>query len=58
MEDYKTEYICLKQEGANFILNDAPLKLEDNFPYLGSSVLSAERDVNIRQAKGWIAMEL
>ena len=31
-----TEYMCFKQEGAISILNSKPLKLVDQFTYLGS----------------------
>ena len=43
------KYMCFKWEGAISTLNEGLLK----FPYLGSSISSTERDVNILLAKVW-----
>ena len=51
----KTEYMCFNREGAIPTLNGNPLKLIDRFTYLGSSVPSAESDVNMYQDKDWAA---
>ena len=42
----KTEYMCFNQRGNISILNGSSLKLEDKLTYLGSSVLSIEKDIN------------
>ena len=34
-----------------------PLKLVDKFPYLGSSVLSTEKDIDTQLTKAWTAIE-
>ena len=38
------------------ILYGGALKLEDKFTYLGSSISSSERDVNMHLAKVWTAI--
>ena len=43
----KTEFMCFKQYGAIFSLNSKPLKLVNQFIYLGSNISSIESDVNI-----------
>ena len=43
----ETEFMCFKQEGTISLLNDKPLKLVNQFPYLGSNISSTESDVNI-----------
>ena len=48
----KTEYVCFKQKGAVSTLSGKPLKLEDQFTYLGSNISSDESD-----AKAWNAMD-
>ena len=45
------------REGAFSILNSVPLKLIDNFTYLGSSVLSTESNVSIRLTKVLTAID-
>ena len=42
----KTEYMCFNQRGDISTLNGSSLKLVDKFTYLGSSVLSTEKDIN------------
>ena len=53
----KTEYMCIKREGAISTLSDEPLKLVDRFTYLSSSVSSTESDVNICLVKAWTAID-
>ena len=53
----KTEYICFNQRVDISTLKGGPLKLEDKFIYLGSSVLSTEKDMNTRLAKAWTAID-
>ena len=48
---HKTEYMCFNQTGDISTLNGSSLKLVDKFPYLGSSVLSTETDINMWLAK-------
>ena len=52
----KTKYICFNQRGIISTLKGDPLKLVDKFTYLGSSVSSTEKDINIRLAKAWTAI--
>ena len=42
----KTEHMCFSQRGEISSLKGDPQKLVDKFPYVGSSVLSAENDIN------------
>ena len=48
--------ICFKQ-GVLSNLRDKPLKLVDQFTYLGSNISSTESDVNIDKEKEWIAID-
>ena len=47
----KREFMCFNQEGAISTLKGNPLKLVDQFTYLGSNISSTERDANICIAK-------
>ena len=53
----KTEYMCFNQTGDISTLKVGPLKLVDKFTYLGSSVSSTEKDINMRLAKSWTAID-
>ena len=53
----KMDNMYFNWEGVFFTLNGGPLKLVDNVTYLGNSVSSTERDVNIRLAKVWTAID-
>ena len=53
----KTEFMCFNQNGVIKSLNNKPLKMVDNFIYLGSNISSTESDVNIRIGKAWAAMK-
>ena len=54
---HKTEYMCYNQTGDITTLDWASLKLVDKFTYLGSSVLSTEKDINTRLTKAWTAID-
>ena len=53
----KMEFICFKQEGAISTLSDYPLKLIDQFTYLGSNISSTESDVNKHLVKVWTIID-
>ena len=53
---HKTEYICDNQTGDISTLEGTPLKLVDKFTYLGSSVESTEKDIEMRLTKAWTAI--
>ena len=48
---YKTEYMCFNQPGDISTLGDSSLKLVDSFTYLGSSVSSTEKNIDMRLTK-------
>ena len=52
---HKTEYMCYNQTGEISTLDGTSLKLVDKFTYLGSSVLSTEKDIDTRLTKAWTA---
>ena len=54
---HKTEYICYNQTGDISTLDGTSLKLVDKFTYLGSSVSSTEKDIDIRLTKAWTAID-
>ena len=54
---HKTEYMCFNQTGDISILDGTFLKLVDKFTYLGSSVLSTEKDMDTRLTKAWTAID-
>ena len=56
MNANKTELMCFKQ-GAISTLHGNPLKLIDQFTYLGSNISSTERDVNICIEKLWTVID-
>ena len=47
----KTEYMCFNQRGNISTLNGSSLKLVDKFTYLGNTVSSTKKDINMRLAK-------
>ena len=53
---HKTEYMCYNQTGDISTLDGTSLKLVDKFTYLGSSVESTEKDIDMRLTKAWIAI--
>ena len=44
MNSEKTEFMPFKQDRAIFTLNDKPLKLENQLTYIGSNILSTEKN--------------
>ena len=48
--------MCYNQTGGITTLEGTPLKLVDNFTYLGSSVESTEKDIDTRLTKAWTAI--
>ena len=54
---HKTEYMCYNQTDDITTLDGTSLKLVDKFTYLGSSVSSTEKDIDIRLTKAWIAID-
>ena len=50
--------MCSNQTGNISTLNSSSLKLVDKFTYIGSSVSSAETDIDIQLAKAWTAFNL
>ena len=53
---HKTEYMCHNRTGDISTPEGTPLKLVDKFTYLGSSVTSTEKDIDIRLTKAWTAI--
>ena len=53
----KTEYMCFNQAGDISTQDGTSLKLVDKFTYLGSSVLSTEKDIDTRLMKAWTAID-
>ena len=51
---HKTEYMCFNQTGDISTLDGRSLKLVDKFTYLGISVSSTEKDINMRLMKAAI----
>ena len=54
---HKTEYMCFNQAGDISTLEGTSLKLVDKFTYLGSSVLSTEKDIDTQLTKAWTAVD-
>ena len=52
---HKTEYMCYNQTGDISTLDGTSLKLDDKFTYLGKSVSSTEKDIDMRLTKAWTA---
>ena len=53
---HKTEYMCYNQTGGISTLDGTPFKLVDKFTYLGSSVVSTEKDIDTWLTKAWTAI--
>ena len=49
--------MCYNQTGDISTLDGTSLKLVDKFTYLGSSVSSTEKDIDIRLTKAWTAID-
>ena len=54
---HKTVYMCFNQTGDISTLDGTSLKLVNRFTYLGSSVLSTEKDIDTRLTKAWTAID-
>ena len=54
---HKTEYMCYNKTGDISTLDGTSLKLVDKFTFLGSSVLSTEKDIDTRLTKAWTAID-
>ena len=54
---HKTEYMCYNQTCDISTLDGTPLKLEDKFTYLGSSISSTEKDIDTRLTKASTAID-
>ena len=54
---HKTECMRYNQTGDISTLDGNSLKLVDKFTYLGSSVLSTEKDIDTRLTKAWTAID-
>ena len=54
----KAEFMCSKQVGANSTLSGKLIKLVDQFTYLGSNILSTERDVSMHLTKALNVIDL
>ena len=52
-----TQNMCFNLAGDIFTQEETSLKLVDNFTYLGSSVSSAEKDIDTRRTKAWTAID-
>ena len=52
----KTEFMSYQEEGQINSLNGNEIKHVDNFTYLGSNIQSTEKDISIRKAKAWVAL--
>ena len=53
----KAEFIYFKWKGAISTLSGKPLKVVDQFTYLGCNISSTECDVNICLAKAWASID-
>ena len=49
--------MCYNQTGDISTLDGTSLKLVDKFTYLGSSVTSTEKDIDLRLTKAWTAID-
>ena len=54
----ETEFMHFKQEGRISILRGKPMKLVDQFKYLGNNISSAESDVNMSISKSDLSEKL
>ena len=54
---HKTEYMCFDQIGDISTLEGSSLKRVEEFTYLGSSVSSTEKDIDMRLTKAWTAID-
>ena len=52
------QFMCFKHKGALSTQSGKPLKLVDQFIYLGSNISSTESDVKISLTKAWNAIDM
>ena len=52
----KQNILCYDQTGDISTLDGTPLKLVDKFTYLGSSISSTKKDIDMRLTKAWTAI--
>ena len=53
----KTEYMCFDKRGNISTLNGSSMKLVNNFTYLEWRVSSTEKDMKMRRANAWTAID-
>ena len=53
---HKTDYMCYNHTGDISTLDGTSLKLEDKFTYLGNSISSTEKDIDMLLTKAWTAI--
>ena len=49
--------MCYNQDGQITAINNTPLKKVDQFTYLGSNIVSTEKDIQTRISKAWGALK-
>ena len=57
VNEHKTEYMCFNQAGDIFTLEGTSLKLVDKFTYLGRSISSTKKDIDMQLKKAWTAID-
>ena len=57
VNSHKTEYMCFNQTGDISTLEGTSLKRVDKFTYLGNSVSSTEKDIDMWLTKAWTAID-
>ena len=53
---HKTKHMCFNQTGDISTLSGSSLKLVDKFTYLGNSVSSTKKDIDMQLTKAWTAI--
>ena len=48
--------MCYNQEGSIQSLDGKDIKMVEDFTYLGSNIQSTDKDIQIRKAKAWAAL--
>ena len=54
---HKVEYMCFNQTADISTLDGSSLKLVDKFTYIGCSVSSTEKDIDMQLTKAWTAID-
>ena len=52
----KTKFIALNSHSGVKLFTDKEIKRVEDFKYLGSFIMSSEKDIKIRKAKAWTAL--